>query len=231
MRIAVIPARGGSKRIPRKNIRLFNGRPMIAYVIEAARSSQIFDAIVVSSDDDEIQRVAREYGAQTPFERPPELADDHTATQPVICHAIEACQALGWRVQEVCCIYPCAPLLAATDLRQAMARLKDNPGRFVFPIIRFPSAIQRALRLRPQDRTEPMWPEFELTRSQDLEPAFYDAGQFYFGSSDSWKTKTRVHAEGVGLELPSWRAVDIDTIEDWERAEILFRLRNLNGRG
>jgi pseudaminic acid cytidylyltransferase len=230
VRIAIIPARGGSKRIPRKNIRSFHGRPMIAYAIEATRSSQAFDAIVVSTDDEEICRIAHEYGAQTPFQRPAVLADDHAGTLPVIRHAIDECQALGWAITDVCCVYPCVPLLDATDLQQGLALFDEHPDRFVFPVTRFPSAIQRALRLFSDARTGPMWPEFELSRSQDLEPAFYDAGQFYFGSRDAWLTKLKVHSNGVGLEIPYWRVVDIDTMDDWERAETLYELRDAAGR-
>ena len=145
-KLAVIPARGGSKRIPRKNIRLFAGKPMIAYAIEAALSSGVFDHVVVSTDDPEIAGIAADHGASLPFVRPAHLADDMTPTVPVVAHAIETCQALGWGVQQVCCIYPGVPFIQASDLVQALDLLLGGNAHYVFPVTPFPSAIQRALR-------------------------------------------------------------------------------------
>lgn len=222
MNIAVIPARGGSKRIPRKNIKPFHGKPMIAYAIEAARASQLFEAVVVSTDDAEIRAVAESYGAICPFTRPPALSDDHTPTVPVIQHAINACQELGWAVDAVCCIYPCVPLITAQDLQQGYATLRANEDCFAFPVAAFPSAIQRALRREASGKTLPFYPEFALTRTQDLEPAFYDAGQFYWGRTPHWQAGLPIHQQGATFVMPEWRVVDIDTTEDWERAERLF---------
>lgn len=224
MKIAVIPARGGSKRIPRKNIRPFAGKPMIGYAIEAARTCAAIDRVIVSTDDDEIADIAQEFGAELPFRRPAELADDITPTVPVIAHAIEACRSLGWAVDHACCIYPGVPFIRTADLDAAFAMLREhgNVG-YVFPVTGFPSPIQRALRRGEGGAIAPFDPSHVGTRTQDLEPAYFDAGQFYWAASDTWLAGHSIHGNGRALVLPEWRVVDIDTAEDWERAEILFR--------
>ena len=187
MKMAVIPARGGSKRIPRKNIRNFCGQPMIAYAINTAKESGLFERIVVSTEDEEIRTVSLAYGAEVPFSRPKELADDHTATVPVIKHAITACQAIGWNADIVCCIYPAVPLLQPTDLSRALDLLLENPeAQYSFPITEFPSAVQRALASDERGHVSSIYKEFQLTRTQDLTRAFYDTGQFYCGYSSAW---------------------------------------------
>ncbi|MTD94673.1 pseudaminic acid cytidylyltransferase [Hyphomicrobium sp. xq] len=223
MNIAVIPARGGSKRIPGKNIKMFSGKPMIAYAIAAARSSGLFKHVIVSTDDDAIVRVAQDLGAEVPFRRPTNLADDHTPTVPVIAHAIEACASLGWKIDNVCCIYPAVPLIDVGDLRAALELLTASGAEYSFPVAAFPSAIQRALKLSSSGLVASYFPEFELVRTQDLEPAFHDAGQFYWGGRDAWLNNPRVHKSGAALVIPAWRVVDIDTPEDWVRAEMLHR--------
>lgn len=229
MKIAVIPARGGSKRIPRKNIRSFAGQPMIAYAIEAAKLSGLFDHIVVSTDDDEIAQIAVKYGAETPFMRPAELADDYAGTIPVIAHAIEACSAIGWQADLVCCIYPAVPLIQAQDLKNALFLLEQDGGDYTFPVAAFPSAIQRALRRLEDGRMQPFYPECTGIRTQDLEAAYYDAGQFYWGRAEAWLAGISPHQAGKGLVIPEWRVADIDTPDDWTRAEILFELSQRKG--
>lgn len=224
MRIAVIPARGGSKRIPRKNIRAFAGKPMIAYAIEAARTSGAFDRVIVSTDDEEIAAIAATHGAEIPFTRPPELADDHTPTVPVIAHAIEACQAAGMTVEWACCIYPGVPLIDAADIVRAWELLQAGDWQgYTFPVAPFPSAIQRALRLGDSSQVTPFDPAHVGTRTQDLEPGYYDAGQFYWGAAEAWLAGRSIHAHGRAIVLPEWRVVDIDTPEDWARAEKLYQ--------
>ena len=221
MRVAIIPARGGSKRIPRKNIRPFDGKPIIAYSIEAALVCGLFDEVIVSTDDDEIAQVARQLGASTPFVRPPELAVDHTPTVPVISHAINACSAAGWHIDDACCIYPCAPLIQIDDLRAALALLQDSGADYAFPVAEYPSPIQRALKRNAAGILAPAYPEFQNTCTQELDLAFYDAGQFYWGAAVAWLSNPRIHSSGAGLLIPAWRAVDIDTPEDWKRAEAI----------
>jgi pseudaminic acid cytidylyltransferase len=194
MNIAIIPARGGSKRIPRKNIKEFFGKPRIAYAITAAKESGLFDHIVVSTDDEEITKIARASGAETPFVRPAELANDYTATVPVIFHAIVACRALGWKFDQVCCIYPGVPFIQFDDLKGAFAGMNSTEADYCFPVTEYPSAIQRALKQLSNRKMQPFYPKFELTRTQDLEPAYYDAGQFYWGDAEAWLTTRRFTA-------------------------------------
>ena len=222
MKLAVIPARGGSKRIPRKNIKPFHGKPMIGYAIAAAIASNSFDRVIVSTDDEEIAQVAIEHGAEVPFLRPPELSDDHTPTVPVIAHAITACQNIVWDVQEVCCIYPGVPFISTNDLRAAYEQLLATGAHYTFPVTGFPSPIQRALRRLPDGKVSPFQPEHAATRTQDLEPSYFDVGQFYWGKASSWLAGLNVHLNGTTLVIPEWRVVDIDTPADWERAEILY---------
>lgn len=224
MRIAVIPARGGSKRIPRKNIKPFAGKPMIAYAIEAAQACGAIDRVVVSTDDDEIAGIAFGLGAELPFQRPSELCDDFTPTVPVVAHAIAACRELGWDVSHACCIYPGVPFIRTADLDESLALLARHGDKgYVFPVTGFPSPIQRALRRDEGGAVAPFDPSHVATRTQDLEPAYFDAGQFYWAASDTWLAGNAIHANGRAVVLPEWRVVDIDTVEDWRRAEILFR--------
>jgi N-acylneuraminate cytidylyltransferase len=222
MRLAVIPARGGSKRIPRKNIKPFAGRPVIAYSIEAARDSGLFDRIVVSTDDEEIATVARAAGAQTPFVRPASLADDHTGTLAVVAHAIRTLSGTGFDAEHVCCIYPTAPLLLPASLREAHARLVETGMAFALGVASYGYPIQRALRLGSDGSVSMFGPAHAQTRSQDLEPAYHDAGQFCWGTTQAFlRGQSPLSAPTVAVVLPRQRVVDIDTPEDWELAEAL----------
>jgi pseudaminic acid cytidylyltransferase len=219
MKIAVIPARGGSKRIPRKNIKPFCGKPMIAYAITAAIDSGLFDHVIVSTDDDEIANIAVKYGAEIPFQRPDELSNDYVATVPVIQHTVNHCLNLLWSIDYVCCIYPGVPFIQVSDLKNSFDLLISNKADYCFPISEYPSAIQRALKKSNEGTMYPFYPEFEFTRTQDLEPSFFDPGQFYWGTTNAWLTNPRIHSSGIGFEIPYWRVVDIDTPTDWTRAE------------
>jgi pseudaminic acid cytidylyltransferase len=222
-RIAVIPARGGSKRIPRKNILPFAGRPMLYYAIDTARSSGLFDHIIVSTDDEEVAKIARRLGAELPFMRPHELADDTTPTVPVIAHAISACRALGWRVEIACCIYPAVPLLQAAHLVEALGLLNHGDVPYSFPVLAFRSPIQRALRRDAAGRCTPFQPEHTQTRTQDLPAAYHDAGQFYWGRAEAWLDGLPLHRHAHTTVLNDSCAIDIDTPADWARAEALYR--------
>ncbi|MDD2541976.1 MAG: pseudaminic acid cytidylyltransferase [Desulfuromonadaceae bacterium] len=224
MNVAIIPARGGSKRIPRKNIKEFCGKPMIAYAINSALKSDLFEHVIVSTDDQEIAEIARTLGAETPFIRPAELSDDHTPTVPVIAHAISICQSLGWEIELACCIYPCVPFMRAEDISSAYALLKSTPKDYCFPVTEFPSAIQRALRRFDNGCMQPFYPQYEMTRTQDLELAYYDAGQFYWGRMLAWLSNAKMHSGGLGFPIPNSRDVDIDTPDDWRRAEIIYNV-------
>lgn len=224
MRLAIIPARGGSKRIPRKNIKAFCGKPMIAWSIEAARQSACFDQVIVSTDDAEIADVARQCGANVPFMRPAELSDDHTGTIPVIRHAIEWCEHQGQSVSEVCCLYATAPFVRAEDLRRGLDILQGNDCDYAFSVTSYAFPIQRAIRINGAGRIEMFSPEHFNTRSQDLEEAFHDAGQFYWGRAEAWlQGKMIFSPDSTPVLLPRYRVQDIDTPEDWVRAQWLFK--------
>jgi N-acylneuraminate cytidylyltransferase len=224
MRLAVIPARGGSKRIPRKNIRLFGGKPMIAWSIDAALKSGCFDRVYVSTDDNEIAQVAQEFGAEVPFVRPPELSDDHAGTTPVITHAIRWQNDNGTPATQVCCIYATAPFIQADDLRRGLAQLESTGALFAFSVTSYAFPIQRAIRITEQQRVEMFQPDHLHTRSQDLEEAWHDAGQFYWGQTNAWLAHTPVFSRHASpVLLPRHRVQDIDTSEDWTRAELMHR--------
>ncbi|HEX5398548.1 MAG TPA: pseudaminic acid cytidylyltransferase [Verrucomicrobiae bacterium] len=222
--IAIIPARGGSKRIPRKNVKPFCGQPMLAWPIAAARASGVFDAILISTDDDEVAAVAERHGAEAPFRRPAELADDRTPTQPVIAHALRWFTEHRGPVEFVCCIYATAPFLQARYLREGLELLRTHPDAdFTFAVTSYAYPIFRSLKRNP-DRTVAMfWPEHEMTRSQDLPEAWHDAGQFYWGRGGSFLKHPGVFsARSYPVTLPRHLVQDIDTPEDWQMAERLF---------
>ena len=224
MRLAVIPARGGSKRIPRKNIRLFGGLPMIAWSIRAAVESKCFDRIIVSTDDEEIAQVARGYGADAPFIRPAELSDDHAGTIPVIAHAIEWQRRHGLGATDVCCVYATAPFVSANDLHRGLETLNSTGADFAISVTSFPFPIQRAVRITDDQRLEMFQPEHFKTRSQDLDDAWHDAGQFYWGRADAWLCGESLFGRATApVKLPRHRVQDIYTPEDWERAEWMFK--------
>ena len=227
MNLCVIPARGGSKRILRKNIKLFCGKPMIAWSIEAALESGCFDQILVSTDDAEIAEVAGQYGAQVPFMRPTELSDDHTGPTAVIAHAINWLAALGQIPEQVCCLYATAPFICADDLRKGLFILTETACDYAFSVTSFAFPIQRAIRITEAGRAEMFNPENFNTRSQDLEDAFHDAGQFYWGRAQAWlQNKVIFGSTSAPIKLPRYRVQDIDTLEDWVHAEWLFRAMN-----
>lgn len=230
MKLAIIPARGGSKRIPRKNIKPFCGKPMIAWSIEAALESGCFDRVIVSTDDAEIAEVARQYGAEVPFMRPLELSDDHTGTIPVIRHAIETINSQGRAVEQACCLYATAPFIRAEDLRRGLEMLQGSGSDYAFSVTSYAFPIQRAIRLTPEGRVEMFNPEHFSTRSQDLEEAYHDAGQFYWGRADAWlQGKMIFSPASLPVMLPRHRVQDIDTPEDWVRAEWLFKAMQAQG--
>ena len=224
MKLAIIPARGGSKRIPLKNIKPFCGKPMIAWSIEAALQSACFDQVIVSTDDAEIAEVARRWGAAVPFMRPAELSDDHTGTIPVIRHAIEWFNLQGQSVEQTCCLYATAPFVTAEDLRRGLDVLQGNDCDYAFSVTSYPFPIQRAIRINAEGRVEMFSPEHFNTRSQDLEEAFHDAGQFYWGRAHAWLQGEMIFSpHSLPVLLPRHRVQDIDTPEDWARAEWLFK--------
>lgn len=226
--VVIIPARGGSKRIPRKNIKLFHGKPMIAWSIQAAIESKCFDHVVVSTDDQEIAEVATAYGAEVPFIRPSELSDDYTGTIPVVAHAIDWVNKNMGQVELACCIYATAPFVSAKDIQRGLNILREHNADYAFTVTSYPFPIQRAVRITPQNRIEMFNPEHFSTRSQDLEEAWHDAGQFYWGRAEAWLAGAPLFSkDATPVLLPRYRVQDIDTIEDWERAEWLHKAMQL----
>lgn len=224
MRLAVIPARGGSKRIPRKNVKPFCGKPMMAWSIGTAAASGLFDRIIVSTDDAEIADVARQWGADVPFMRPAELANDHSGTTEVIAHAARWALGQGLAPSAVCCIYATAPFLRAEDLGRGLAALESGAWAYAFAATEYASPIFRAFRQLPEGGLEMFFPELYLTRSQDLPTALHDAAQFYWGRPSAWIEGKRVFGrDAVAVPVPRWRVQDIDTEDDWLRAELMFR--------
>lgn len=225
MNIAVIPARGGSKRVPRKNIRPFRGKPIIAYSIEAAKASGLFERIIVSTDDPEVAEVAKEWGAEIPFMRPAHLADDHTVTAAVILHALQWAMDAGLAPTHVCCLYATAPFMLSKDIQQALELMTAQEADHCFPLAHHSAPIQRALKRDDQGRVQMFHPENRDVRSQDFEPAYYDAGQFYWSLSDALLQNVPVFSNSsIGLVIPQWRICDIDTLEDWRRAELMHEV-------
>jgi N-acylneuraminate cytidylyltransferase len=224
MRLAVLPARGGSKRIPRKNIREFCGKPIIAWPIAAAIESGAFDAVIVSTDAPEIAETALAHGAQVPFIRPADLSDDSTPTTPVIAHATQWALDRGWAVSEVCCLYPTAPMVVPTDIVDGLRTLIDGGWDFVLTATDYAAVIFRAFRKAESGGMEMFFPEHFSTRSQDLPRALHDAGQFYWGRTDAWLSGRPLFGQrSAPLLIPRWRVQDIDTPDDWQRGEALFK--------
>jgi len=225
MKIAVIPARGGSKRIPRKNIKLFFGKPMIAWSIEAAKLSGYFDRIIVSTDDQEIAEVAKEWGADVPFMRPEELSNDFVGTTPVVAHATLWALSQGINVDAVCCLYATAPFVQTIDIEQGLALLESNNSAFAISVTTFAAPVFRAFTECMDGGVKMIFPEHYVTRSQDLPIALHDAGQFYWGRPSAWiEGKNGFGRDTSTVKIPRWRVQDIDDEDDWMRAELLAPL-------
>jgi len=222
--VAVIPARIGSKRIPKKNIRAFLGKPMIAYSIEAAKVSGVFDRIIVSTDSTEIADIARQYGVEVPFMRPPELSDDHTSTDAVVLHALDWINKDCGQIDYICCIYSTAPFVRPEYIRKGLEQIIKDKATSAFSVTTFPYPIFRALKVDENGRIQMFWPEHRMTRSQDLPESYHDAGQFYWADARKYAVEKKLFSsDAVPIVLPRKFVQDIDTLEDWERAESMFK--------
>lgn len=220
--IAIIPARGGSKRIPRKNIKTFHGKPLIAYSIEVAIASSLFDKVIVTTDDEEIASIAKQCGAEVPFIRPKELSDDFTGTEDVINHTINYLKGNGEVFEYVCTIYATAPLLQEKYLIEGLEKLKESDALNAFSATSMPFPIQRTFKLDSHGRCEMFTPEYYMTRSQDLEEAYQDAGQFYWSKVGVKSKEIMFGKDSIPIILPRYLVQDIDTFEDWQRAEFMY---------
>ncbi len=231
MNIAIITARGGSKRIPRKNIKEFCGKPILAYSIEAALKSGIFDEVMISTEDDEIAKIAKEYGATFPFRRSQETASDHTMTIDVMVEVVEEYRKRGIYPETICCIYPTAPFVTAKKLIGAYLKFEKTGAEAVISVVKFSFPIQRCF-VKENDYIKYKWKEYELTRSQDLEPCYHDAGQFYFIKTEAMlEQHTLVPKKTAPIIMNEMDVQDIDNYDDWNIAEIKYQvmLKRING--
>lgn len=223
MKIAMITARGGSKRIPRKNIKEFCGKPILAYSIEAALESGVFDDVMISTEDDEISEIAQRYGAAFPFRRSQEMAGDHAMTIDVMFEVVEKYKKLGKEPESVCCIYPTAPFVTAEKFRKASSLFEESGADAVIPVVKFSFPPQRCFVMDGQ-YLKYKWKEYELSRSQDLEPFYHDAGQFYFIKTDAMiLQRTLIPKKTAPLIMDEMEVQDIDNMDDWNIAEIKYQ--------
>ena len=221
--ICIIPARGGSKRIPRKNIREFHGKPMIAWSIEVARESGLFERIVVTTDDKEIAEIAESHGAEIPFLRAAELADDFTGTIPVVADAIKRIRAFGYEHSEICCLYPTAPFVTCEDLKNGLQLLREQDWSFVFSATDYSYPVFRSFHNNANGGLQMVFPEHFHTRSQELRDVYHDAGQFYWGTAEAWLEDIALFgSKSTIVKLPRWRVQDIDSEQDWAAAEQIY---------
>lgn len=225
MKIAIIPARGGSKRIPKKNIKPFLDIPIINRTIQKLKKFNFFDQIYVSSDDDEIiKTIQYQFSNVLCIKRPKHLSDDFTTTRDVIAHVIENNLNLN-NSDIIYCVYPCAVFIEKNDLEQALRLLDKNDGKFfIYPVTEFSYPIQRALKLDKHDRIKLINKDNELKRTQDFDSYYHDTGQFYVATTSLWLKSKNLHSDSVGLKIPNFRVFDIDTIDDWNRAELYYRI-------
>lgn len=226
-KVAMITARGGSKRIPRKNIKEFCGKPILAYSIQAALDSGVFDTVMVSTDDEEIAAIAKEYGAEVPFYRSEKTANDFATTADVILEVVEEYEKRGEQFDLVCCIYPTAPFLTGEKLRKAVEKLEISDADTLIPVVAFSYPVQRALIVR-EEKLVFEYPQYMDSRSQDLEPHYHDVGQFYVLKTEAFKKNKKLMLGNIlPFEISELEVQDIDTPTDWEIAEMKYRiLRN-----
>jgi N-acylneuraminate cytidylyltransferase len=223
--LAIITARGGSKRIPRKNIKMFFGQPIIKYSIDAALQSGCFDEVMVSTDDIEIAELAQQYKAKVPFIRSQENANDYSTTADVLLEVLNEYKKAGRTFKYACCIYPTAPFITAEKLKNAFDNLTKNQSESVVPIVRFSSPILRSFKSE-NGLIKMNWPEYLNIRSQELPTAYHDAGQFYFFETDSFLKSKKIFTDNtIGIEMPESEVQDIDNEEDWKMAEIKFQIQ------
>lgn len=222
--VAIIPARGGSKRIPRKNIKDFFGKPLIAYSIQVALDSKLFDKIIVTTDDEEIAMIAKKYSADVPFIRPKELSDDFTGTDDVVKHTLQWLKEHGETFEFACTIYATAPLLQSKYLIEGYNALSKSTAINAFSATSMPFPIQRTFKVNDNGRCEMFTSEHYMTRSQDLEEAYQDAGQFYWTKVDQDSNEVMFGKDSIPIILPRHLVQDIDTLEDWQRAEMMYRI-------
>ncbi len=224
MNVCIIPARGGSKRIIKKNIKNFCGKPIISYPIYEAIKSKLFDRVIVSTDNEEIQQIAKRHGAEVPFTRPSEISDDYTSTIEVIKHGIEFIQEKE-KINYVCCLYPTAVFIKSKDLIDGKNFLESNhSSSILLTAKKYSHPLKRSFFINENGKSETLFDEYLNSRTQDLDDFYHDAGQFYYGKSSEWLKISNLINNDIPFILPYWRVHDIDTLEDWKRAELIFKI-------
>lgn len=223
MIFAIIPARGGSKRIKNKNIKKFFSKPILYWTFKTLKKSDIFSKVVITTNDAKIKAVAEKIGFDYIISRPGDLSDDYTPTKSVIEHAIKILKK-NFNFKYVCCVYPCNPFLSSLDLKKSLKILKHNKENFVFPITEYSHPIQRSFSLNVKKKIKFFFEKHSLKRTQDLSKSYHDAGQFYWGATDTWLSKKEILPNSIGFPIPKWRSVDIDNLDDWKKAELLFKI-------
>ncbi len=224
MNIAIIPARGGSRRIPSKNIKKFLGKPIISYSITTAINSGLFDRVIVSTDNNSIAEIANEYGAETPFLRPERLSDDFTGTHDVVGHAVKWLEDSGEKFDYACCIYATAPLIQIKDLLKGFEIIKSGKCDSVIAATNFSYPVFRSFRALDSGGLEMIFPEHYLSRSQDLPEVYHDAGQFYWAKPEIWKSEPKAFNErNFIVKIPNYRVKDIDNLDDWKSVEFIYK--------
>jgi len=230
--IAIIPARGGSKRIPKKNIKIFHGKPLISYSIKAALDTGLFQKVIVSTDDENIAKIAKECGADVPFLRPSKLSDDFTHSGAAVTHAVDYLRTIGEDYEYCCTIYATAPLLQPKYIVSGYEKLRNSDVSKAFSVTSISFPVQRTFKITEDERCEMFWPENFYKRSQDLEEAYQDAGQFYWEKIGQKPKDITFGSDSIPIVLPRYLVQDIDTIEDWQRAEYMYeiisRMKNEN---
>lgn len=227
--LAIIPARGGSKRIPHKNIKPFLGRPIIAYSIEAALGTGLFEEVMVSTDDVEIAEIARQEGASVPFLRSTENANDYATLADVLVEVVNAYKGRGYELDLICCLLPTAPLISSEDVRSAYDQLVMSTFDSICPVVAFSYPILRSLSIDEKGNLNMNWPEYRFSRSQDLRPAYHDSGTFYWIKTSSLlKDKKLLSENGTAIVLDEFRVQDIDTDTDWALAEMKYKLLHMS---
>ena len=223
---AIITARGGSKRIPNKNIKLFNGKPIISYSINAALESELFEEVIVSTDSSEIENVSLTYGAKVPFRRSSRNSDDFSTTSDVLIEVLENLRNIGRKYKYICCIYPTAPMITVNNLKKGLELMLSDSYDSVFPVTEFSAPILRSFNLNSHGKLEYNWPEFKNHRSQDIVKSYFDAGQFYWINVEKFLlNKSIVSLNSGGIILSQLDVQDIDNLEDWAMAELKYRFK------
>jgi len=223
MQIAIIPARSGSKRIRNKNIKRFLGKPIISYTIQKLKKSNLFDEIFVSTDCIKIAKIAKKYGANVPFLREKIFAGDRVSTLEVVKNFLNNSFFLEKKINIVCCVYPCTPLLEIKDLNKGIQVFHKQKKSFVYPCLKYKHPIQRSFTLNKNKTIKYLFPEFENKRTQDVKSFYHDAGQFYISNIYNWKKNKTIHTDATSFEINNFNAIDIDDLDDWKLAELIYK--------